>query len=320
MATNAVVPDAPVSTTPDAPAAPVQSNVDKALDQFRAPEAAQPAAQNPPTAITPETPADPNAAPDPLEAVKDNPRVIELLATEEQHKAFQEVVSNNKYVVSSPEELGQQLGDAALLYDIVSGKVPATAILDVMMNNQHWTPEQKQSVFSQLAEYITQKTGKPVAAAAAGFTDPIQQKLADIEGKLTAKEQAEQQQKQQVEQERINKSYQGKIDELCKDFKDDAGYYSQMVAQKFAGNAGILAQVAKGNFAQVVKAFHEVRNEDVKRFERWSKSLVDKKQADKAGLPVSPNGTPVATQANAQTVFKSEEERKEFALRQFQGK
>jgi hypothetical protein len=320
MATNAVVPEAPVSA-PETPAAPVQSNVDKALDQFRAPEAAQPAAQNPPTAVTPETPAvDPNAAPDPLEAVKDNPRVIELLATEEQHKAFQEVVSNNKYVVSSPEELGQQLGDAALLYDIVSGKAPATAILDVMMNNQHWTPEQKQGVLSQVAEYIGKLTGKPVAANAAGFTDPIQKELADIKGKLTAKEQQEEQAKQQVEQERINKSYQGKIDELCKDFKEDAGYYSQIVAQKFAGNAGILAQVAKGNFAQVVKAFHEVRNEDVKRFERWSKSLVDKKQADQKGLPVSPNGAPAATQQNAQTIFKSDEERKEHAYRQFQGK
>jgi hypothetical protein len=48
---------------------------------------------------------DPNAQPNPnasLEALKDDPRVIELLAAEEQYKAFQEVLEGLPYAGNEP--------------------------------------------------------------------------------------------------------------------------------------------------------------------------------------------------------------------------
>jgi hypothetical protein len=55
-----------------------------------------------------------------------------------------------------------------MLYDIVSGKRPASDLLRVMAENNHWTPEQKQAVFGDLAKFISEQTGQPVVAAAAG--------------------------------------------------------------------------------------------------------------------------------------------------------
>jgi hypothetical protein len=250
MATADVTPN--LGTTDVAAAAePVKSSADRAMDNWNA-SAPDAAVQPPKPGTTDAIPAvdpnaaaqpDPNAQPNPnasLEALKDDPRVIELLAQEEQFKAYQEAFQDLPYQVSNPEEAKQQLTDAGMLYDIVSGKRPASDLLKVMAENNHWTPEQKQAVFSDLAKFIGEQTGQPVVAAAAGkqqFTDPIQQELADIKGKLTAREQAEANAEQQKEQTRVNTAFESQIAELCKDFPDDAKFYGSRVAAKIAGNS-----------------------------------------------------------------------------------
>jgi hypothetical protein len=321
MADEAVATQPSAEAATPAPAAP-QNSGDKLYQAWQdsAPSdtPAMPANAVPP-AVDPNAPA---AAPDPLEAVKDNPRVIELLAAEEQHKAYQEVLQGLPYAVSSPEEMKSQLTDAAMLYDIVGGKVPASAILDIMLGNEHWTPEQKQGVLNQLAEYIGQKTGKPIAAAAAGqptFSDPVQKELADIKGKLTAREDAEKRATAQAEQTKVQGLYDGRIKELCKDFPEDSQYYSDRVAAKIAGNPQILAQIAKGNFAQVNKALTEERNADIQRFKRWSDALVAKAKSDQKTLPKQVNGAVAPTTAPLPT-FKNDEERKAHMLAAFQNK
>lgn len=326
MATVDVTPNiAAPDAAPVADAQPAQSNADKALEAFRASDpAAKPADQvvAPNVSVVdgkqPDTQPDPNAS---LEALKDDPRVIELLAQEEQFKAYQEAFQDLPYQVSNPEEAKQQLTDAGMLYDIVSGKRPASDLLKVMAANNHWTPEQTQAVYADLAQHISEATGKPVVAAAAGkpqFSDPIQQELADIKGKLTAREQAEANAEQQKEQTRVNTAFEGHIAELCKDFPDDTKFYGTRVAAKIAGNSAIVAQIAKGNFAQVRKLFTEERNADVQRFERWSKGLLTKKLDDKNKLPNQPNGG-VVPQDSAPLKFKTPQEAEEHRLKMFRG-
>lgn len=320
MADEVVVPAADTGAAPATPAAPVQSTEDRALAAWQASDpsktAAQPMPAAAPAADPNAAPVDPNAQPDPLEGLKENPRVIELLAAEEQHKAFQEALQGLPYTVESPQELKAQLGDASMLYDIVSGKRSPSELLEVMMANNHWTPEQQNKVLTDLAQYISTKTGQPVAAAAAGqkFDDPVQKELSEIKGKLTAREQAEQQAAQQAEQTRVQGTFNKWIDDKCKDFPKDAEYYSHQVVAKIAGNDQILAQVAKGNFAQVNKLFAEARNADVERFKRWSNGLVDKSKAQQAALPRQPNGAVAATTGQP-VAFKNDAERQEHMLK-----
>lgn len=328
MATADVTPN--LGTTDAAAAEPVKSSADRAMDNWNA---SAPDAQPPKPGTTDAIPAvdpnaaaqpDPNAQPNPnasLEALKDDPRVIELLAAEEQFKAFQEVLEGLPYAVTNPEEAKQQFSDAGMLYDIVSGKRPASDLLKVMTENNHWTPEQKQAVFGDLAKFIGEQTGQPVVAAAAGkpqFTDPVMQKLAAIEERQKAEDAARDNAKQQAEQARVNTAFEGQIAELCKDFPDDAKFYGSRVAAKIAGNTAIIAQVAKGNFAQVRKLFTEERNADVERFKRWSDGLLTKKLDDKNKLPTQPNGG-VVPQGTQPLKFKTQKEAEDYRLKILQG-
>jgi hypothetical protein len=319
MATPVVTPDAG-QAQPEAQ--PVQSTADKALELFRQPDAQPNPAE--PAKVDPQNPALPAEAQpvevDPLEAVKDNPRVVELLAMEEQHKAFTEALQDLPYAVTNPQEMKSQLTDAAMLYDIVSGKRKPSELLEIMEANNHWTAEQKTQLYSDLAQYISAKTGQPVAAKAQGqeFTDPVQKELAEIKGKLTAQEQKEQQAVQEAEQKRVNTAFEGKVAEFCKDFPDDAKFYGERVAQKIAGNPSIIAAVAKGNFAQVNKLLLEERNADVQRFERWSRGLLAKKESDKNAIPRSPNGQ-FTPSAPAKMTFKNAEEAEAHRLKMFRG-
>jgi hypothetical protein len=205
-----------------------------------------------------------------------------------------------------------------MLYDIASLKRPATDLLEIMLQNGQWPEEAKQKVLSDLAQYIAQKTGKPVVDNAK-FADPVQKELAGIKSELQQRKEAEARAAQEAQQKKVNDAYNARITELCKEFKEDAGFYGSQVAARIAGNPGILQQIAKGNFAQVNKLFADVRNEDVARFKRWNDGLLKGKKDLAAQKPNQISGGQGQPNSAQQPTFKNEEERKAHALKIFRG-
>jgi hypothetical protein len=312
MATPVVTPEVPSS---DRAAAAWDASADSAkavpaVDTPAVIPAAQPAAAEPVDGSVSDVSDllkdDLAVAADPFaELVKDKPelqeRLTALTQAEQTLNQVNEVIGSLRYEIKDHNELKLQLTDAQHLYDIMHGKVPASVLLDVMMNNPEWKPEQKTAILQELADYIGKKTGKPVAAAAAGqdgLKDPVQARLDALEAERAREKQA-------IENEKFNKRVEAakgtaltKLGELLKGswLEGEGDYIFSAIGARLAGKEQqAIEAIERGDFKFLEKALREVRTDEAKRFKARMDRMIEQKKKKAGAIPAQvAAGTPAA--------------------------
>jgi hypothetical protein len=275
----------------------------------------------------------PNAAvdtgADPLEALKDNPRVMELVANETLVKGL---LTKSEYI-KDPAHIEAAIVDADVLWKISEGKADPSMILEAMRNNPANTPEQFQGVIAKLRTYIEELTGQPVAAAAAGIdpNDPAAKKLAEIEGKLTESEKREKTRQQAEENTkqvaRITATKTQLTANLSKSLEGtwlegEGDYFFSLVGSKLAGKEMNVVEAAeKGDFKMVEKAIREARNEEAVRFQARVARMKALKTKNNATVPKqAAGGSPAASVEPAVAATSTDTEtRRERMLKELRG-
>jgi len=326
----------PVSGTPapSSPAAPASPSA----------PAAQPAGPTPasPAAPSPGTPAVPAAAPvtptapaadysdlladdlktpvaeppaaggtaDLATKYANDPAVLAVLTEHGQYKPLAETIKGNRYAIPDPAELKLQLEDSNTLYDVMSGKAPASALLETMMANPNWTQEIKQKVIADLAQFVSKATGQPIAAAAAGqVEDPA---MAEIK-KMRAEQAADRAQQENAKlTARVNTAkttITAKVNELLTGtfLEGEGDYVYSLIGSKFPQERAMeLVEAAeRGDFTQIQKAFQVVKNEEAVRYVARNQRMIElaKKRANTIPKQVA-GGTPPAPAADAPPVIE----------------
>jgi hypothetical protein len=244
---------------------------------------------------------------DPLEALKDNPRVQELVQAETQLKEYQTALADLPYQVPDPQSLKMQLTDAHMLYDVVTGKQSPMALLQTMLSNPEWTADQKRRVVSELAQGIAQITGTPIAAAAAGKqVDPAMQEVERLRTQI-AQEKSERENQAFVQRAADARTKVGAhIAEWVKDKApaEFADSYAKALATHFPPDKvkDVIAQVEKGDYAAINKAVIQIHNAKVKELKAFSDWAIKNKQAVNKIAPKqmaggAPSGTPEKTES-----------------------
>lgn len=297
-------------TASEPAAAPVTSGPDAALASWRNTDPAKAPDAAPLTNADPTVPAvgdleqlvaavEEPKVDDPLEALKDNPRVQELVAAETALKSYQEVIASLPYKVDNPQELGAQLKDAQSMYDVVLGKAPASQLLDTMLQNPDWTPQQKQAVLTDLAQAIAKATGQPIAANAAGVVDPLKAELDQIKNQMAEQKRAEENGKLEQRASAAKTKVSENIAAFLKDKAPEAfaGTYLKEVGNVLKGKEmDLIAAVEKGDYSMLDKAVRQVHNARVAEFKEWAKYVIAAKTQKNAAIPKQVSGgQPVGT-------------------------
>lgn len=246
-----------------------------------------------------ETDADPNAA---LEQLKDNPRVQELLALD---SMVQKAMQSSPYI-QEPANIENAVADATVLWGIIDGKVPASALLDAVKETN---PAAFAQMVPQLVEYLQKQTGQPIAANAAGkspdpsaVNDPAMKELQEIKAKFAQREQQEAQVAMQKRVDAAGQKLQSKVAELVKD-KWAPGMESgfmQAVQQAFAGkDEQLIAQIERGDYRGVERAVRSALSAKIKEVQAVNKWLIARKQTTLAAIPKQAAGGAPAAPASA---------------------
>lgn len=282
-------------------------------DDLAAPDPAKPADAS---AAAAAATTDPNA--DPLEALKDNPRVIELKAAE---ATVQEAMKASPEWIKEPAHITAAVQDAAILWNISEGKMKVDAILDPL---KQLNPAQHKQVLEDMRAYLLKETGVPVAAAAAGQPDlstmtqdqkdiyELKKKLSDREAadKLAA-DNAKRASDLAIKTKEVNDAktaIQAKLPELLKDsvFDGENDHFFNLVGAVLAPKqAELIAQIQKGDFKLLNMAIKQVRSQEATRFAARIErafALQKKKAAtipnqSAGGAPGSNDGQPAKTAA-----------------------
>jgi hypothetical protein len=284
-------------------------------DDLAATDPAKPAVADPAAAAI-----DPNA--DPLEALKDNPRVVELKAAE---AAVKDAMSASPEWIKEPAHLTAAVQDAAVLWDVTKGKQKVDVILDAAKAN---TPETYQQILGDLKAYL-ERAGIQVAAPAAidpANMTPEQKQLAAIQKELDERKandkKAEETRKQTEFAARINSTkktiLETKMPELLKDtiFEGEGELFLGLIGQQLLPKtAELIAAAEKGDFKMLETAVKVARSTEAKRFkaridraiELQKKKVLTIPKQPVAGAPAAgdPAAQPVTAQATAEARRKS---------------
>lgn len=283
--------------------------------------------------------ADPNADPNAPAALTEeqlaaDPRYQELSTF---HDSIQPVLE--QHGVPDAKELGAQLADSAILYDIMQGNGTPAQLLDTMAQNAAWTNEQKSAIAQDLIGWLTKggylKGGEgapPAAGVKPGerkFDDPLAQEVKSLRERLD-KDDSKAQQSQETERKAtIFKSVTDKIEQLAKQKgiadPEDMGHYIAQVSSLVGGNAAVIARVQKGNFVDIQKFFTQVHNAEVQRMSRFTAAQLreqNKKNNNPkipaGGAPPAPAGQPTQKLATTRAeAAVNAERRRAAALEQF---
>lgn len=215
------------------------------------------------------------------------------------HDSIQPVL--DEHGIPDSKELGLQLADSQVLYDIMQGKGSPAQLLDVMAQNASWSNEQKSAIAQNLIGWLTTNgylkdgQGKPAAGADGQrkFDDPLADKVASLEKTIADGKTQQQTAERQAHQQTVFKNVTDKIGEFCKQKgvadPEDVGYYINQVAALVNGNPAVIGRVEKNNFVDIQRLFTQVHNAEVKRMSRFS-AAQSRTQAGKAGNPKIPAG------------------------------
>lgn len=238
----------------------------------------------------------------------------------------------DEHNIPDSKELGLQLADASILYQIASGQAPASRLLDTMIQNAGWTKDQVTAVAKDLVGWLS-KNGFIEKGAQGGdgkqqFRDPLEEKVAKLEETLAERDRRiEQERVQGQERERQTKifdSYTKKIGELCAAKgveKEDAEYYGREVRALIpqAQFNAIIARIEKGNFVDVQRLFDKVVSRESARLKRYTEKLTNDATRRQGTAPRVPaGGTPPPSKAGQQKRdLRSSEGRQAAALEEW---
>jgi hypothetical protein len=239
----------------------------------------------------------------------------------------------DQHGIPDAKELGLQLADSKVLYDIMGGKAAPSQLLDVMIQNAGWSRDQVQKVGQDLVGWLTKngflKDGAAVAGAKpgdAGFKDPLEDRLNKIEQDRQSDQQRQQQQAEQQHQAKIFDSYSKEITRLVDGAnlpKEDAEFFGREVRALLpaAGTnefKAIVSRIEKGNFVDVQKAFAQIKNREVERLKRYTSRQTNSAQRRQNSAPRTPaGGAPPAPAGSAKRDLKSHEGRTAAALQEW---
>lgn len=246
------------------------------------------------------------------------------------HDSVQPVLE--QHGVPDAKELGLQLSDSRVLYDIMEGKGTPAQLLDVMAQNAAWSNEQKSAIAQDLIGWLTKggylKDGQGAAKTAADgksvLADPLSEKVASLEKTINDGKAQQQTAERQAHQEKVFGQVTNKIGEFAKQKgitdPEDVGYYVSQIAAMVKGNAAIIGRIEKGNFVDIQKFFTEVHNADVRRLSRQSAALTrDQGNKNKnpripaGGAPPAPAGSPTQKLATTRQEAEVNRERRRAA-------
>jgi hypothetical protein len=316
-------PSAPAAAAPGTPAAPAT------------PAAAEPAAPEVNDGLTDLlkddlTLAAPDAAAadplaDPLEALKDNPRVQELL----QHETTVKGLLTKSEYIKEAAHIEDAIADADVLWKIIDGKEHPKAILEALKVSN---PQAHPAVLQQLREYIEQETGQPLAAPPAGqpATQPLtpdQQRLAAVEKELNLRKEAEASAAFNRRIETTKTAVTSRINDQLKGtwLEGEGEYVLELIGAKLAQKVGVdratrdmVDAAEKSDFKLLEKTLREIRNEEAQRLDARIKRLNAMKQKKAATIPVQASGNvPASNEPTPPAAITDDEKRKEAMLKAY---
>lgn len=227
----------------------------------------------------------------------EHPAVDALIKRDEEFRAFEDTLSNNRYEIPSLDELKLQLEDSNTLYDILTGQKPVDVLLETMRKAQ--PAEAFNRVMTDLVKYAAKQgfvEGVEEEEGAAAET-PREKELR-IENERLRNQGAQNKAAQTANTERlaVAKKFEERLDTLLKKKGIEAddevrGVYAKEVAQKIAGNKAILARIKKGQFVDVDKLFVEAHKTITSLTKKVAAKAVATHQVRSKTLPKTPAST-----------------------------
>lgn len=230
----------------------------------------------------------------------------------------------DKYGIPDAKEADLQLADAAVLYQIMSGKAQPSQLLDVMVKTAGWSKDQVGSVANDMIGWL-HKQGflKDGAGQGSGqargqdgkFTDPAMERLDKLEADRKADQERQQQQVEQQRQTKIFDSFRTEVGKLMEGKgldKEDLDYYGREIrslipAEQF--NA-IVNRIEKGNFVDVKRLFDQVHNREAARLKRYTdKTVKTAARTEKTAPRVPAGGAPPASAGQQKRNLQNRDER-----------
>lgn len=205
--------------------------------------------------------------------------------------------------IKEPAHLKAAVQDAAVLWDITTGKAKVDAILDAAKVN---SPQIFQQILGDLRAYVTKETGVPIAAAAAGQPDPAnmtpeQKEIYEIKKKLADREAADKlaeengKKAEQVKRITATKTaVMGKITELLKDtvFEGEAERFFAMTGPIIGQDKvnDLIAAVEKGDFKLVEMAIKKAQSAESIRLKAIITRMIEMQKKKGATIPKQSSG------------------------------
>lgn len=256
---------------------------------------------------------------DPLAALKDNPRVQELIAAE---TTVKNLLTKSEYVKEAAH-IEAAIADADVLWKISEGKADVGVILDAAKTTN---PQSFAKILGDFKAYYEKETGQPLAAAAAGVTPQTeeQKRLALVEKELADRKTAE---TQAATTKRIGAARTKVMENINTSLKgtwlDGEGERLLTIVGSQLGadsTMKIVEAAEKGDFSQVNKALIAARNQEAVLFKARIDRMIAAKKAKAATIPTQVAGgtTPALNEPVADGVEMDAEKRRAKMLASYQ--
>lgn len=240
----------------------------------------------------------------------------------------------DQHGIPDAKELGLQLADSQVLYQIAAGQAKPSQLLETMAANAHWSKDQVGTIAQDLIGWLTKqgflKEGQIQNAGAQNgerkFNDPAMERLDKIErDREEERRRGEQEKTRTAETERQTKifnSYTGKVSELLKSkgLIDDKGnvdpadleLYGRAIRASInpAHFNAVIGRIEKGNFVDVIKLFDQVHNKETARLKAWTERVTKSATRRDGTAPrVSAGGAPPAPAGKQKRNLRDRDER-----------
>jgi hypothetical protein len=219
----------------------------------------------------------------------------------------------DQHGIPDAKELGLQLADAGVLYQIAQGQAPPSRLLDIMIQNPGWSKEQTSGVALDLIAWLTKnnflkgdQAGGQQRGADGKFTDPLEEKVNGLAKTIEEQKANETRAAEQQRQTNIFDAFRGKIGELLEAKgldKDELDYYGREIRALIPQNIfnAVVARIEKGNFVDVQRLFDQVHGREAARLKKYTeKQVSDATKRQNTAPRVPAGGAPPALKTGQQ--------------------
>lgn len=211
---------------------------------------------------------------------------------------FQQMLGISEFV-KTPEHVQAAIRAAHEVWQVASGKLPASQMLEAMRTAN---PQGFQAIFDNLTGYIEQVSGKKLGGAPEASTDPVQQRLNAIEAQF---KQQEDTRKQAVVQEQTTQARTVAMDVVSKLVKGSAfegseGYLLQRCADMTnVQPTEMVGMLLRGFTKPLETALKAVQKEETARLQRYNDTLIKNYRTLKNAVPATKGGPAESKPAGA---------------------